>query len=168
MKRSRLHRLLDLVSRSVGLISAVIGGTSIAVMVSLITVDVVGRYFGRPTLIASEISGYLLVALTFFGLTWTQKKGKHIRISVLTQRLSPKKRRYLSVAIFIVSIIFLTWLVWLTAVPAIRCYTMGIISLTPLGTPMWIPYMFVPVGLAIFVIQLLSQLIRQEALEGGL
>ncbi|MBA7652505.1 Ectoine TRAP transporter small permease protein TeaB [subsurface metagenome] len=167
MKSKKVDCIFGAVSRAVSLIAAISGGIFLAVMTLLITVDVLGRYFlGRSTLISTEVSGYLLVAVTFIGLTWTQKRGRHIRIFLLTRRLSEKKRKYLSLAVFMVSVVFVIWLTWCTTIPVVKCYTMGIVSLSPLSTPMWIPYMLVPLGLGIFAIQLLSQIIRQEGLGG--
>ena len=154
------------VNKTISLIAAISGGTFVAIMVLLITSDVLGRYFlGKSTLIANEVSGYLLVALACIGFTWTQKRGKHIRVSVLTRRFPQRIRRCLSVVVFIVSIVFIGWLAWCTTIPVVKGYAMGIKSLTSLHTPMWIPYMFVPLGLCLLVIYLLGQLVRREALE---
>ena len=160
MKSKKVACIFNRVNKTIELIAAVTGVTIMASLLLLLMVEVLGRYFlGKSTLISIEFSGYMLVAITYIGLTWTQKEDKHIRVSVVTSKFSTKIRKYLSLAVSIVSIIFIAWLVWATLMPVVKLHAMGVVSLTLFATPLWIPYMFVPIGLGMLAIQLLGQII---------
>ncbi len=67
-----------------------IGRGILGLMVLLITLDVVLRYFfNRPIKGSYELIEFMMVALVFLGLAYTQTKKGHISITLLTVKLSP-------------------------------------------------------------------------------
>lgn len=141
-------------------ISVASGQVLILGMTLLITVDVLGRaILGKSTLVSTEISGYTLVAIVFLGLAHTLLMGRHVRISLLTRRLSPGKQQQLEIAVLILSMVFIAWLTWATCGPVKLNYIQKHTSITYLHTPMWIPYLFVPVGTGMLAIALLIEVI---------
>ena len=73
-----------------------IAQVSIACMMALITADVIARnVFHRSLLISDEVSGYLLVAMTFFGIAYSLRSGSLLRIEFLLFAL-PKRLRGLA------------------------------------------------------------------------
>ena len=138
------------------LTSKITGQIIILAMTLLITIDVIGRStIGKSTLIASELSGYMLVAIVFLGLAHTLKAEKHITVEIITSRLSDQKRRQLEVAVYIVGAIFMSWLALSTWYPVVK--NLHTQSITSLHAPMWIPYLFVPVGSAMLAIAFLIE-----------
>jgi len=129
-------------------------------MALLITVDVVGRTLGTSTKISFEVSGYLLIAVSFLGLAITQREGKHIQISILISRLSQRRQKQFQVVALSVALVFTSWFTWLTWGNAIAAYSVNNVSMTPLHTPLWIPYMLVPIGLGMLALQLVVDLIK--------
>lgn len=160
MKGNRLARFFDFVGRLGSSIGGITGATFIFLMTLLITVDVLGRAVGMPTYVADEMSGYMLVGIVFLGLAYTQRKGKHIQITILTRRLSPRKRELLDIAILMAVVIFISWLTWSTVGPVIQNYAVNATSLTLIRTPLWIPWLFIPLGLAMLAIELMVELIK--------
>ncbi|MDP2931645.1 MAG: TRAP transporter small permease subunit [Chloroflexota bacterium] len=74
------------------------------------TVDVVARYFfHRPVQWISEINVYCVVYMTFLSAAWLQRKGWHIHMDMVINRLKPKGARRLEIAISVVGAIL-----WLT------------------------------------------------------
>lgn len=131
-------------------------------MTVLVTVDVVGRYtMGRPTGVAVELSGYFLVALIFLGLSYTESRDRHITITVVTQRLPSRVQSYLGLAMTLIAIATAAWLSWFTLQPALQDYELGTVSLTGTRTPQWIPQLAIPVGLALFTVQLMRRAAEQ-------
>lgn len=132
------------------------------VMTILIALDVFVRaLIGTSTMISQELSGYLLVAITFLGLAYTLKEGRHIRVEILTSRLSPYWQRKLDVAVSILCIAFMGWLTWITWSSVAATYATGQRSITPLQMPMWIVYFFVPFGSGMLTLALLIELFRK-------
>lgn len=158
---NRLVRFLDSVSRILSSVSGTSGIIFIFAMTVLITVDVLGRYFlDMPTYIATEFSGYMLVGIAFLGLAYTQRKGRHIQITIITSRLSQRLQEPLKIAVLVVGLIFVGWLTWTTWDPVVVMFEQHRTSLTTVATPLWIPVLLVPVGLGMFTIELLVELRR--------
>lgn len=131
------------------------------IMVLLITVDVIGRYFfSRPTYVADELSGYFLVVIIFLSLAQTQKKGKHVISTALTSRLPPSKRKWLEISTSVLSLAFLAWFAWRTAVAAYQSYVLETVTITTLHTPYWIPQLLLPIGLSMFALQLTVHIVK--------
>jgi len=149
------------------LVSRVSGQVLILFMTLLITVDVLGRAtLGKSTLIATELSGYTLVAVVFLGLAYTLKMGRHISVEIITSRLPERKRMQLETAIYILGAIFMAWLTWTTWEPVIR--NLQTHSITTLQTPMWIPYLFIPVGSGMLTLAFLIEVVGKiRALKGS-
>ena len=162
MKYTKLIRVLALAVREFSaMVSMSGGGVFVFLMTLLISVDVLGRAVRKPTYVAIEMSGYLLVGIVFLGLAYTQRRGQHISIVMLTDKLPLEKRRALKIATLILSAIFIIWLTWFTFGPVLQNYRLKAISLTLVHTPLWIPYAFIPLGLGMLAIELISEIIEE-------
>ena len=133
---------------------------SLLLMTLLITVDVIGRKLLRPTGVAQEISGYLLVSIVFLGLAYALKEGTHIKIDLVTSKLAPKAQRWLETSTSLIGVFFCTWLIWFTAGHAVEYYTQGSRSMTFLHVPLWVVQIIVPVGLGLFALVALLRTIE--------
>ena len=129
-------------------------------MTLLITVDVIGRELGHDTGIAHEISGYCLVAVIFLGLAYAMKQGKHIEISLLTDRLPQATRWWLRIVTSTLGMAFIGWLFWFTLKHVMRSYALGSVSMTPLRVPLWPVQMLLPLGLALLGLAILLHIIK--------
>ena len=139
---------------------SVSGAAFIFLMTLLITIDVLGRAIGMPSYIADEMSGYLLIGIVFLGLGYTQRKGKHIQITILTRNLSGRKRRIIEIATLLLALVFIGWFTFSTIAPVIQNYQVNATSLSIIATPLWIPWLLIPLGLAILAIELIVELIQ--------
>jgi len=136
-----------------------IAQVSIACMMTLITADVVARnVFRKSLLISDEVSGYLLVVMTFFGIAYSLRSGSLLRIEFLLFAL-PKRLRGLADVLYdlvalIVCLVLLramirfTWITW----------EREAIAPTLIETPLWIPQLAMPLGMLILVIAFLLEL----------
>lgn len=132
------------------------------IMTGLIALDVFARALvGKSTMISQEMAGYLLVAITFLGLAHTLREGRHITVEILTGKLSPHRQRQFEVLVFLVCIVFMTWLTWTTWSPFADTFATGQRSVTPLQTPMWAVYFFVPFGSGMLTLAFVIELIRK-------
>ena len=96
MKKSKLIHYLDLFSKYSSLTSGTFAAVFVFFMALLIIVDVIGRSTtGWTTLVADEISAYMVVAVVFLGLAHTQRMGRHISIHILTRRFSQRTQERL-------------------------------------------------------------------------
>ncbi|AGH39511.1 TRAP transporter small permease protein [Bibersteinia trehalosi USDA-ARS-USMARC-188] len=68
----------------------------LATMSCLVFLNVVLRYgFNSSINITEEVSRYLFVWLTFLGAVLAFNANQHVKVTILTVRLSPKKQRVL-------------------------------------------------------------------------
>ena len=156
-----MFAIWDTFSRWVSRGGAIAGRILIFLLMLLITVDITGRYFGYPTMVAHEMSAYLLVAITFIGLSYALRTGSHIEVTVVRDRLSPKVRRVLMIVTSVTATIFCGWLTWITLNVAIESLTQKTTSITIIHTPFWIPQSLISLGLAMITVELITETLRR-------
>ena len=146
-----------------------VGVVCVVAMMGLTTVDVIARYvFNSPTLWADEVSSYLLIAIVFLGLAPNVRQDAHIRIDVLTNLVSGRIRAALEVFAYAAGIIFSVLLLLGTWTRFANFYDRGIISDSPLMTPLWLPMVPVVVGAAVLVLTMVvGFIVTTTALIGG-
>lgn len=87
---NRLSSCLDRAAR----LSFGAAGAALAGIVGLYLMEVVLRYFlAAPTTWSEEWIGYLLLAMIFLAAPDVTRRGAHIAIDLLVERLSPPKAR---------------------------------------------------------------------------
>lgn len=139
---------------------AVVGVVALAAMVLLITAQVVSRrVLSVPLVIADEVSGYLLVILTFMGLGYALLNGDHIQVTLLTDRLGARTRARLRVAWCLIAVPYLALLVVRTAVLAWDSFRNQTFSVSATNVLLWPIQAFVPLGFAVLLLQLLAELV---------
>lgn len=159
-KNNLPKRIAQVIDKSIVVFCSAIAGGSILIMTTLITVDVLGRYlFQKPTMVAVEISGYLLVGLVYLGLVYTGHVDRHIKIEIFTDRLKPHLRKKLNDIVGVFTILFSSWLAWFTLGPVKMDFELGSTSLTGTAIPMWMPGALIPLGFALLAMKLFAQLI---------
>lgn len=165
----RLQRIISWLSQLVsGLTFSArsLGEACVLVLIGLIFVDVFGRYLlSRPTKVADELGGYLLLAIVFLGAAYAMQRDLHIKVTVLSDRVPIKARRWLALVMEIVAIIFVVVTAWLGAQLVALSLDSGTRSPSILRTPTYIPQLVVPIGLGIFALEMIRRFIRQVRRE---
>lgn len=112
-----LEKLWRIADRLIGL-SAFVGTLGLIVEVTVILIDVVGRYFGAPLTGAQDISQMAMVILVFGGMALCDRTGGHIAVDVFEPFL-PKVVNRLSdiVSPLLGAVVFvgLAWTLWESA-----------------------------------------------------
>lgn len=127
--------------------------------------NVFGRYLlNRSIYFSEELNQFLIVLVTFVGLGYAARKGRHIRMSAFYDQLPTRWRKRMMLAICAVT----AALMFVLAFYAARY--VGIVAqldkVTPaLQAPLYLTYLWVPVGFAVTGIQYaltFAQNLRQE------
>jgi TRAP-type C4-dicarboxylate transport system permease small subunit len=129
-------------------------------MISLLVVDVIGRYvFHKSTLISYDLTGYYLVGITYLGAAYALREGSHIRITVITDTMRPRTRNWWLFFIDIVALFFII-ILFVKSVDLVK-YSLetGLKSTSFMGEPMWIPEIIVPIGLGMYILEDFRQLV---------
>jgi len=141
-------------------------GGAMAFMSLLLFVNVILRYvLLQPIAWAEEVALYLVVWVVFIGGSVAVRTRGHIAIDLLPLILPPSARRWLAVAVQVVTISFLAAFFWYSLQHTLRVRSID--QLTPiLQAPMWLTYLAMPVGtflMGLRTLQVLMKTLDHEA-----
>lgn len=138
------------------------GGVAIFTVVVCTAYAVFMRYvFNMPPAFVDEVAGYLLIVTVFLGLSYTLKSGVHIKISLLTNRLSPRVQNLLDAITLTIGLAYIALFTkWAFALWLFN-WEGNFRNITQLHTPLWIPQTAFIVGFPLFSLQLMVVIIRR-------
>lgn len=131
-------------------------------MMLLIIVDITLRgIFNTSMLIAEEVSAYLFVFVVYFGLAETLKKGRHVKVELITGRIPHKVRRCLNPILAVLALGTLGIVLWRTIIMVCRSYSWGTRIPGPLDTPVYVPQSILVIGILLLILQYIVQIIKE-------
>ncbi len=114
---SAQHRGIERVVRAVSTAMLFLAGVGIVFMAMATAYEVVARYaFNSPTTWATELSTYALIATIFFGASYAQMTGAHVRVDILLSSLGPVARDAIVKAgswVALIVVIVIAWQSWI-------------------------------------------------------
>lgn len=126
--------------------------TCVITMAILVFVNVIARYvFNRSLAFSDEMSTYLFVLMSFMGTAIAAKRGAHLGLSILTDKVSAKTRMYIQIFTYAVSGIFCLLIVIFGIQMVMSQYQLGQ-ETAAMQWPEWIYGSFVPIGAAFSMI----------------
>ncbi|MDX9766107.1 MAG: TRAP transporter small permease [Ectothiorhodospiraceae bacterium] len=162
--RSRLKRLADGFDRLVAWICG--AATALAALALLATLGMIGhavamRYvFGRPQVWVDDLVGFLLVAMVMLAAADVMRRGEHIGVDLLTQRLGRGWRRVVAVwaaVAVLVTALFLVVEGWQTAAFSRE---LGLMTYGQIEIPLHYVQWLLPLGGALLWLAALAVLLR--------
>lgn len=115
--------------------------------------NVIGRYvFGQSLYFTEELNQFLIVLVTFVGLGYATRNGRHIRMSAFYDTLGDGPRKVLMVVIALTTGGIMFWLCWLSAGYILTVAQSGKVT-SALRVPLYLTYLWVPLGFLITGIQ---------------
>ena len=130
------------------------------VMVLLINVEVIARYFlNLSTLISDEYSAYLFVGCSFLGFAYAFRKGNFLRVNTLIGRLPPSSFKYFHLASLFLGFLFSAILTYELIKLPYTSYLYNSKSIQPSSTPLFIPQLILPIGMASMTLAFLNDFI---------
>jgi TRAP-type C4-dicarboxylate transport system permease small subunit len=156
-------RTVDLFLRGVGGISTLCGWIAAGMILAsvLITCQMIFVRFvlRQSTIWQTETVIYLMIGATMLGLPYVQKLRGHVNVDLLPLWLGPGPRKALAVLVLAAGIAVIGIMGWYAWENWHVTWTRGWRSSSVWGPPLWIPYLALPVGFALFVLQLLADLV---------
>ena len=114
----------------------------------LVFLNVIARFvFNSSLAFSDEISTYLFVLMCFMGTAIAARRGAHLGLSIVTDRVSPKARTIIGMVMYGISALFCLLIVIFGVQMVISQYQLGQQS-AAMQWPEWIYGSFVPVGAA--------------------
>ncbi|MFH7564770.1 TRAP transporter small permease [Oceanimonas smirnovii] len=150
---SGLPGILGWIDEGIARIEAVMLAAGVLLMAINTCTNVIARFvFGEGFFFSGEINRILIILITFAGLGYAARHGRHIRMSALYDSLSVKWRKALMVLISLFTSAVMFFLCYHAYGYIDTLYSRGRI-LPALGFEIWWIYLWVPVGFAITGIQ---------------
>ncbi|AMY68634.1 TRAP transporter small permease subunit [Frigidibacter mobilis] len=120
---------------------------------------------GQSTIWQTEAVIYLMIAATVIGLPYVQKLRGHVNVDLVPLALGPRARRVLAYVTLSATLVVIALLAWHSWHIWHEAFDRNWKSSTVWAPPLWVPYLVLPVGFGLFVLQLLADLV---ALATGL
>jgi TRAP-type C4-dicarboxylate transport system permease small subunit len=150
---SGLPGFLGVIDSGISRVEAIILAVGVLLMALNTVANVVGRVvFGESLFFAEEVNRILIVMITFAGIGYAARHGRHIRMSALYDALPTSARRILMIIISFVTSATMFFLCYYSFTYIQTIYNTGRV-LPTMGIPLYLMYVWVPIGFTITGIQ---------------
>jgi len=156
-----VRTLLDPLYKALGALGALFILATLVIEV----VNIVGREIGYSMAGIDAYAGYTLAAGSFLALAAALRHGDHIRVTLLIQRLTGRRRWWIEVFCLAVATFLSGYFAWFAGRLVWGSYVYHDVSQNVDATPLWIPQLSMAVGLAAMFLAFLEELI--ETLRTG-
>lgn len=141
-------------------IVGIIAGFMVLFCGFIIVYEVLRRgVFNAPTEWVMEISTYCIIIAGFLGMGVAYAGKKHIAVDIFLSKIDAKTKCYIEVVTSLFGIFY-------SGLFMLEAWDMVMLSIelnncapTTLGTPLWIPQMAMPVGMAVLLLQIVGTLL---------
>lgn len=122
--------------------------------------NVFGRYlFNQSLYFSEELNQFLIVLVTFVGLGYAARKGRHIRMSAVYDQLPDRWRKALMIVICALTAAIMFLLAYYAV--SYLAIVADLQKVTPaLQIPLYLTYLWVPVGFAITGVQYVLTIVQ--------
>lgn len=151
--RSTLPGPLGKVDDALAAVESIILALGVMLMALNTVANVLSRFIiGESLHFTEEVNRILIVLITFAGIGYAARHGRHIRMSAIFDVFPTNARRYLMSFIAIVTAAIMFYLTYWSIYYIGDVRSSGRV-LPTLGIPIWSIYIWVPLGLAVTGIQ---------------
>src|SRR5579859_4527458 len=149
-------RAVNMASRVAGVVAAALIALGVLIIIDI----VVERYgLGRTTIWQLDVVTYSIVSATFIGSAYVLMTRGHVNVDVLPMHLGPTARYWLALFTIILGFGFVLVLFILCTAYWYQSWSENWHSDTVWRARLWIPYLSMPVGLGLLVLQYVVDLV---------
>lgn len=158
--RSDLPGLLGTLDTFLSRLEAIILASGVLLMAANTIINVVGRFaLGQSLHSSGEINRILIILITFAGIGYAARHGRHIRMSAIYDAFPVGGRKVAMVIIALTTSAAMFFLLYFSIGYITDVYESGRV-LPSLSIPVWTIYVWVPLGFGITGIQYLLTAIK--------
>lgn len=144
--QSTLPGFLGTIDNTISRVESVLLATGVLLMALNTISNVIGRFvFQNSIFFSEELNRILIILVTFAGISYAARQGRHIRMSAIFDTLPPRPRKGLMIVIALVTAVFMFGLAWYSLQYMMTQAGRGRV-LPSLQIPVWIILVWVPVG----------------------
>jgi len=149
-------RVVTFLSRTAGVVAALL----IALAVLVICDMVIERYFLNLTTVWQiDVVTYTIVGATFVGSPYVLMTRGHVNVEILPLHVGPRFRYWLALGTIVLALAFCAMLLVLCSQYWFQAYSEHWRSNTVWRARLWIPYLSMPIGLGLLVLQYIAELL---------
>ena len=142
MKLSKLFTKINMVLEK---IEEVILSVGVGVLAVILIVNVIARKSGTSIYFIDELAMFLVIWITFIGLSYASRKGRHIRMGAIFDLSSLKVQKFMIYVISTISAVIMFYMTFLSINYVYTTYRWQ--QMAPaLRIPYWIGIVIVPLG----------------------
>lgn len=143
---SDLPGVLGSIDTAIARVESVMLAAGVLLMAANTIANVIGRFVFKSSLFFSEeLNSILIVLITFAGISYAARHGRHIRMSAIFDTLPAPARKATMVLICVVTAVFMFGLCYFSFGYVVTQAGQGRL-LPALRVPVWWMYVWVPVG----------------------
>lgn len=162
---SALPGVLGVIDIGIARLEAIMLATGVLLMAANTVANVIGRVFFESLYFSEELNRILIILITFAGISYAARHGRHIRMSAIYDTLPAKPRKALTIFISVVTAIFMLGLAWYSLQFLLTTFGRGRL-LPALQIPVWITLCWVPLGFLLtgmqYVLTAIKNLIEDD------
>jgi TRAP-type C4-dicarboxylate transport system permease small subunit len=153
LRTAALRRLLDLLyAAAAGLAALALLGIFLLMMAQVAT-----RELGLVLPGVDDLVAYLCVAMTFFALAATFKRGELIRVGLLLDGMPPGRRRIAELVALALAALVVGTIVWWTAQDMLFSWEIGEVAQGSVAFLLWVPKLAMPLGAGLLLVAILDE-----------
>lgn len=142
---SSLPGILGTLDLAIAKLEAIMLAVGVLLMALNTVANVIGRVLWESIYFSEELNRILIILITFAGISYAARHGRHIRMSAIYDTLPPRPRKALTILISLVTAVFMLGLAWYSL--QFLLTTMGRGRVLPaMQIPVWITLCWVPLG----------------------
>ncbi|MDG9667027.1 TRAP transporter small permease [Hahella sp. CR1] len=134
----------------------VLASVSMVLICLLMTMQIVGRWFGLIVPSVEDFVGYFLASATFFALAYSFRHNSHIRVTFLTRQVKGAAQRYVELFNLTALLILVGFITYAVGAFVLETYEFNDVSSGYIAVPLWMPQSVMLAGLALFFIAVLD------------
>ncbi len=158
--QSGLPGLLGVIDLTIARVEAFMLATGILLMAANTCINVIARFFfGQGLFFSGEINRILIILVTFAGVGYAARHGRHIRMSAFYDMLPTAGRKAMMIFISLATAAVMFFLCFYSVEYIQNLYDRGRV-LPALNLPIWTIYLWVPIGFAITGVQYLLTAVK--------
>jgi TRAP-type C4-dicarboxylate transport system permease small subunit len=150
-----MRRFLDRLYAGSGVLAALCVLAIFIVMMA----QAFGREAGMLVRGADDIVAWLCAAASFLALGHTFRHGELVRVGLWLERLGPRYRRWMELFALGMTAVFVAYMLWAVGYFIYESWKFNEVAQGLIRVPIWIPQMSFLIGVAIFFIAVLDELI---------
>ncbi len=149
--------------KAVAALSTLAGWCSASMIVAAVAITcqmiVIRFVFNGSTVWQTEAVIYLVIAATLVGLPYVQRLRGHVNVDLVPISLPPRARFAMAILTSVLSIAIVAVMFWYGYEYWHFAWDRGWRSDTVWGVKLWIPYLALPIGFGLFLLQLIADLV---------